>query len=166
MKTLISAFLLLALAVPAAHAQDNQNAFCDACNAIADGAPTVAIGSGNPFFIHPDAHEVRPTTLPNLDFSKDRHWVHVSGVALVDGQPVPNAQVNVIAELDGDYNKYQLAVADDRGVYNAWFHAPATITHVTVDVQNICSTGRDEDCAEDFNTSIGAGATVSGADSY
>jgi hypothetical protein len=212
MKTLISALVLLALAVPGAHAQDNQHADCDACNSIVAESHTVAIrdpadialqvalaavpgqsvgtvGSWSAFadpvfhtvssriFIlvdpdqditsfQPHAHEMHPTTLPNLDFSKDRRWVHVSGVALVDGQPVPNAQVNVIAELDGDFNKYQLAVADDRGAYNAWFHAPAAITHVTVDVQNMCSTGRDEDCVEDYSNSFGAGATATGANSY
>jgi len=114
----------------------------------------------------PHAHEVHPTTLPILDFSKGRRWVHVSGGALADGEPVPGAKVNVIAELDGGFTKYQLAVADDRGVYDTWFQAPAAIRSVTADVQSMCSTGRDEDCVESYNIGFGAGATASGVNSY
>lgn len=195
MKTLLSAFLLLALAAPGAHAQDTHTTDCDACNSVADAYSIVAItgpvafldaiatppndlGSdfADPVF-HPAPHrtfilldpdqaltidlprEVHPTTQPILDFTHGRRWVHVSGVALADGQPVPGAKVNVIAELDGDFNKYELAVADTRGVYNTWFQAPAAIRSVTVDVQSSCSTGNEADC-------MTFGATASGMDSW
>lgn len=141
MKTLLSSVLLLALAVPVAHAQDTQCTHCYEYDAAIINDTDV-----RPVIAPPDAHDVRPTTQPTLDFSKERRWVHVSGVALADGQPVPGAKVNVIAALDGGFNNYQLAVADARGVYNAWFKAPAVIRTVTVDVQSFCSTGRDSDC--------------------
>ena len=141
--------------------------------AIADGVRTsssLLIGAGahviGPSFAPTDAHDVRPTTQPILDFSHGHRWVHVSGVALTDGLPVPGAKINVIAELDGGFNKYQLAVADTRGVYNTWFQAPAAISSVTVDVQSFCSTGQDDDCMPDFSISSGAGATASGTNSY
>ena len=186
MKTLLSAFLLLALAAPVAHAQDTHSTDCDACvaitgpiaflDAIATSPNVLGSDFADPAF-HPAPHrtfilldpdqalpidlprEVRPTTQPILDFTHGRRWVHVSGVALADGQPVPGAKVNVIAELDGDFNKYQLAVADPRGVYNTWFQAPAAISSVTVDVQSFCSTGREVDCMTAY-------ATASGTNSY
>lgn len=224
MKPLLSAFLLLALAAPGAHAQDDivtptsgPTVTADTCESIAspsDRHPTprdclslahaqdesvagnvpssyqadphsilsgaiadsLLIGAGAhlcgddcviaPFFASADAHDVHPTTQPILDFTHGRRWVHVSGVALADGQPVPGAKVNVIAELDGGFNKYQLAVADARGVYNTWFQAPAAISSVTVDVQSFCSTGQDDDCMPDFSISSGTGATASGMDSW
>jgi hypothetical protein len=199
-KTLLSAALLLALAVPGAHAQDTQRNNCDACNSILIGmaqspassafvAPdTQTVGvcfypsipdslsgntdcGGSPFaeifdggthvqFAHPDAHNVHPTTQPTLDFSEERRWVHVSGVALADGQPVPGAKVNVIAALDGGFNNYQLAVTDARGVYNAWFKAPAAIRTVTVDVPSLCSTGNDLDCSDSYSWLGSEGAVI------
>lgn len=158
MKTLLSAFLLLALATPVAHAQDNNTAISS--YSFLFGARVCGDDCGiAPLFASADAHEVHPTTQPILDFTHGHRWVHVSGVALADGQPVPGAKVNVIAELDGDFNKYQLAVADPRGVYNTWFQAPAAISSVTVDVQSFCSTGREVDCMTSY-------ATASGTNSY
>lgn len=197
MKTLLSAALLLALAVPAAHAQDTQRNNCDSCNSILIGmaqspAPSDFVCvypsipdslSGNtgcgdsPFaeifdggthvqFAHTDAHYVRPTTQPILDYAKGRRWVHVSGVALADGQPVAGAKVNVIAALDGGFNNYQLAVADARSVYNAWFKAPAAIRTVTVDVPSLCSTGNDLDCSDSYSWLGSEGAVITGTDSF
>lgn len=164
MKTLLSALLLLALASPVAQAQDNtaisSYSFLFGARVCGDDCRIA------PFFAPADAHEVHPTTQPILDFTHGRRWVHVSGVALADGQPVPGAKVNVIAELDGGFNRYQLAVADTRGVYNTWFQAPAAISSVTVDVQNFCSTGNEADCMTFDSISIGTGATASGTDSW
>lgn len=165
MKPLISAVLLLVLAAPGAHAQDNNTAinsysFLFSARVCGDDCGIA------PFFAPADAHDVRPTTQPILDFTHGRRWVHVSGVALAGSQPVPGAKVNVIAELDGGFNKYQLAVADTRGVYNTWFQAPAAISSVTVDVQSFCSTGREADCMTSYNIGIGAGATASGTNSF
>ena len=165
MKPLISAVLLLVLAAPGAHAQDNNTAinsysFLFSARVCGDDCGIA------PFFAPADAHEVHPTTQPILDFTRGRRWVRVSGVALADGQPVPGARVNVIAELVGGFNKYQLAIADTRGVYNTWFQAPAAISSVTVDVQSFCSTGNEADCMTFDSISIGTGATASGLNSY
>jgi len=79
---------------------------------------------------------------------------------LADGQPVPGAKVNVIAALDGGFNNYQLAVTDARGVYNAWFKAPAAIRTVTVDVPSLCSTGNDLDCSDSYSWLGSEGAVI------
>lgn len=162
MKTLLSAFLLLAFAAPGAHAQsvgNGWNAMAEqnttiGLHAIANthgyavdnlnsqaqfGSETVLIGANctaignNVIAIANVGREAHPATRPFLDYSADHRLVHVSGVVLEDGQPVPGATVNLIADLDGGFNAFHQVRADTRGVYNDWFQAPARIQSVHVD---------------------------------
>lgn len=110
-------------------------------------------------------HKVQPTTLPITEFSQGHRLVHVSGVLLGEGQPVPNSAVNVIVDLDGNFSAFQQVRTDGRGVWNVWIQAPAPIRAIHADSPSfwVDADGQrddtvDGDGPDGFNLLIGMGA--------
>lgn len=121
MKSLVLPVLLCALVVPAVHAQT----FDPSANALVENLNTISGETA--------AGDAQPTTMPFTAYSNGHCLVHVSGVLTVDGQPVPNALVDVTAELHGGFVAEHLVRTDVRGVYNDWFQANAPIQWVNVE---------------------------------
>jgi hypothetical protein len=121
MKPLVLPFLFCALAVPAVHAQT----FDPSANATIQQLNTIGGETA--------AGDAQPTTMPFVAFTNGRRLAHISGVLMVDGQPVPNALVNVTAEVDGGFVAEHQVLTDSRGVYNDWFQADAPIRSVGVE---------------------------------
>lgn len=148
MKPLLSAFLLLALAAPGAQAQD-----APAGTAIGFGTYLALQALDQPNFggdystdetitdtpSPARALETRPVTRPFVDYAPGKRLVHISGVLLdgPNGQPVPGARVNVIAEVEGGFVAFHQVRTDTRGVYNDWFQAASPITSVSVDAPSV-----------------------------
>lgn len=112
-----------------------------------------------------EGHYVHPTTTLIADYSQGRRLVHVSGVVMVDGQPVPGARVDLRANLPGEggFGSDRTVAADARGVYNAWFQSPTAIQNVDVTVPAFCSTGTATDCDDSWDDSEHATVIGSGA---
>jgi hypothetical protein len=133
MKPYVLPFLLCTLAASAVSAQT----FDTSANAVAQDLNTIGGDTA--------ARHAQPSTMPFIAYSNSRRLAHVSGVFLVDGQPVPNALVNVTAEVEGGFVADHQVRTDRRGVYNDWFEAEAPIQSVSVEPLTTDSESGDAD---------------------
>lgn len=167
MRTLLlSSVLALAIAAPAAHAQDVSQLFVSTHDFSSIGNVLSSFDTQTTVRLS-DAHTVQPTTDPVPHYSWLRHTVTLDGVLLGEGHPLPHTPVNVLVDLAGGFSQWTPVTTDDRGVYHVSVHAPARILSVHVDAASYCSTGDESDChvLGDESESSAAGAVTNGPDS-
>lgn len=154
-QLLLSSFLVLALGVPASHAQTYSSE---------DTADLLLGATEQGLQNIPCSHKVLSTTQPILAYSNGRRTVHVSGVVLSpffsnNGSKVPSPGdvVNVIADVGQGFVAFQQVITDSRGVYNVWFEAPAPIKSVRADSPSFTCTENSagKNAPEGYNVMAG-----------
>lgn len=157
-QLLLSSFLLLALGVPASHAQTyTSHDTSSILRSWADDGLSESVTCDR---------KVPSTTQPILTYSNGRRLVHVSGVLFssfsADGSkvPSPDTTVNVIADVGHGFVAFQQVTTDSRGVYNVWFEAPAPIVSVSADSSSfVCindkKTSAAQNAPEGYNVMAG-----------